>query len=68
MVRAMGAPVASAGAPRTDGPVVIGAIILLIVLVVPIALWAFTRWLPGRQRARPPAQPKAGPRKRWWQP
>jgi hypothetical protein len=47
---------------------VIGAVVLLLVLVVPIVLWAIVRWLPGRRQARPPARPTGGPRKRWWQP
>ena len=47
-----------------------GAVILLAVLLVPILLWVFVRWLPEQKKNQ---KPKAtvtttGPRKRWWQP
>jgi len=44
-------------------------LLLLLVLMVPIAVWAVLRWLPERREraaGRQPAPP--GPRKRWWQP
>ena len=52
-----------------DGCDVTVDIVLLLVLMVPIALWAVLRWLPERREkaeGRTPAP--SGPRKRWWQP
>ncbi len=46
-----------------------GDILLLLVLLVPIALWAVVRWLPEQRRKQAPKSPTTtGPRKRWWQP
>ena len=58
----------STGAPRTVRPDVIGDIVLLLVLLVPIALWAVVRWLPQQRRRQTREAPAVGPQKRWWQP
>jgi len=47
---------------------VTAVVVLLVVLALPIVLWAVVRWLPGRRGRPVPERPVAGPRKRWWQP
>jgi len=62
------ARVDSPRAPPTAVAVVTGDIILLLVLLVPIALWVVVRWLPEQRRRQSPRSQPTGPRKRWWQP
>ena len=45
-----------------------GDVLLLVVLLVPIAVWFVVRWLPEQRRKQPQKSRAPGPRKRWWQP